>query len=331
MKNYLSIFLIITFISYISSNEDLNIFWENFEEEFTLSKTKKYGVIDFLNMISSKDKESLYSELKNLKTKSDISIYLYINSFESDIKTVAEYLRDNLKTIYDNNANSLLAVINTRIDDIIILGGSELNKKITKQVIENMIKSRKEKLPEKKYYYIFRDIILDVIYYVGDTNDSFFNEDDNIFDDDEEDYWQKQYEDDEDKERIDDETKEDKRKIEKIDGDEYVEVDQEKINENGYDYWKDNDEYNDDNNNNNNNNNDENKNDKEEKKIETNKKGNGLYIFVIILLFFILGIIVYLYLSMKNKIKLLNSKSIDYMDIKMETKEYFPPTLSSKY
>jgi len=328
MKYYLTIFLIFTFISYISSNEDLNIFWENFEDEFTLSKTKKYGVIDFLNLLSPKDKESLYTDLKNLKTKSDISIYLYINSFESDIKTVAEYLRDNLKTIYDNNANSLLAVINTRTDDIIILGGSALNKKITKQVIENMTKSRKEKLPEKKYYYIFRDIILDVIYFVGDINDPYINEDDNIYEDDE-DYWQKQYEDDEDIERIDDETKEDKRKNEKIDGDEYVEVDQNKINENGYDYWKDNDEYNDQNNNNNNNN-DEKQNENTEKKIETNKKGNGLFIFIIILLIFILSVIIYLYLSMKNKIKLLNSKSIDYMNIKMETKEYFPPTLSSK-
>ena len=328
MKYYLTIFLIFTFISYISSNEDLNIFWENFEDEFTLSKTKKYGVIDFLNLLSPKDKESLYTDLKNLKTKSDISIYLYINSFESDIKTVAEYLRDNLKTIYDNNANSLLAVINTRTDDIIILGGSALNKKITKQVIENMTKSRKEKLPEKKYYYIFRDIILDVIYFVGDINDPYINEDDNIYEDDE-DYWQKQYEDDEDIERIDDETKEDKRKNEKIDGDEYVEVDQNKINENGYDYWKDNDEYNDQNINNNNNN-DEKQNENTEKKIETNKKGNGLFIFIIILLIFILSVIIYLYLSMKNKIKLLNSKSIDYMNIKMETKEYFPPTLSSK-
>ena len=328
MKYYLTIFLIFTFISYISSNEDLNIFWENFEDEFTLSKTKKYGVIDFLNLLSPKDKESLYTDLKNLKTKSDISIYLYINSFESDIKSVAEYLRDNLKTIYDNNANSLLAVINTRTDDIIILGGSALNKKITKQVIENMTKSRKEKLPEKKYYYIFRDIILDVIYFVGDINDPYINEDDNIYKDDE-DYWQKQYEDDEDIERIDDETKEDKRKNEKIDGDEYVEVDQNKINENGYDYWKDNDEYNDENNNNNNNN-DEKQNENTEKKIETNKKGNGLFIFIIILLIFILSVIIYLYLSMKNKIKLLNSKSIDYMNIKMETKEYFPPTLSSK-
>ena len=328
MKYYLTIFLIFTFISYISSNEDLNIFWENFEDEFTLSKTKKYGVIDFLNLLSPKDKESLYTDLKNLKTKSDISIYLYINSFESDIKSVAEYLRDNLKTIYDNNANSLLAVINTRIDDIIILGGSALNKKITKQVIENMTKNRKEKLPEKKYYYIFRDIILDVIYFVGDINDPYINEDDNIYKDDE-DYWQKQYEDDEDIERIDDETKEDKRKNEKIDGDEYVEVDQNKINENGYDYWKDNDEYNDQNINNNNNN-DEKQNENTEKKIETNKKGNGLFIFIIILLIFILSVIIYLYLSMKNKIKLLNSKSIDYMNIKMETKEYFPPTLSSK-
>ena len=328
MKYYLTIFLIFTFISYISSNEDLNIFWENFEDEFTLSKTKKYGVIDFLNLLSPKDKESLYTDLKNLKTKSDISIYLYINSFESDIKSVAEYLRDNLKTIYDNNANSLLAVINTRTDDIIILGGSALNKKITKQVIENMTKSRKEKLPEKKYYYIFRDIILDVIYFVGDINDPYINEDNNLYEDDE-DYWQKQYEDDEDIERIDDETKEDKRKNEKIDGDEYVEVDQNKINENGYDYWKDNDEYNDENNNNNNNN-DEKQNENTEKKIETNKKGNGLFIFIIILLIFILSVIIYLYLSMKNKIKLLNSKSIDYMNIKMETKEYFPPTLSSK-
>ena len=328
MKYYLTIFLIFTFISYISSNEDLNIFWENFEDEFTLSKTKKYGVIDFLNLLSPKDKESLYTDLKNLKTKSDISIYLYINSFESDIKSVAEYLRDNLKTIYDNNANSLLAVINTRIDDIIILGGSALNKKITKQVIENMTKNRKEKLPEKKYYYIFRDIILDVIYFVGDINDPYINEDDKIYEDDE-DYWQKQYEDDEDIERIDDETKEDKRKNEKIDGDEYVEVDQNKINENGYDYWKDNDEYNDQNINNNNNN-DEKQNENTEKKIETNKKGNGLFIFIIILLIFILSVIIYLYLSMKNKIKLLNSKSIDYMNIKMETKEYFPPTLSSK-
>ena len=328
MKYYLTIFLIFTFISYISSNEDLNIFWENFEDEFTLSKTKKYGVIDFLNLLSPKDKESLYTDLKNLKTKSDISIYLYINSFESDIKSVAEYLRDNLKTIYDNNANSLLAVINTRTDDIIILGGSALNKKITKQVIENMTKNRKEKLPEKKYYYIFRDIILDVIYFVGDINDPYINEDDKIYEDDE-DYWQKQYEDDEDIERIDDETKEDKRKNEKIDGDEYVEVDQNKINENGYDYWKDNDEYNDQNINNNNNN-DEKQNENTEKKIETNKKGNGLFIFIIILLIFILSVIIYLYLSMKNKIKLLNSKSIDYMNIKMETKEYFPPTLSSK-
>jgi hypothetical protein len=304
----------------------LNIFWENFEDEFTLSKTKKYGVIDFLNLLSPKDKESLYTDLKNLKTKSDISIYLYINSFESDIKTVAEYLRDNLKTIYDNNANSLLAVINTRTDDIIILGGSALNKKITKQVIENMTKSRKEKLPEKKYYYIFRDIILDVIYFVGDINDPYINEDDNIYEDDE-DYWQKQYEDDEDIERIDDETKEDKRKTEKIDGDEYVEVDQDKINENGYDYWKDNDDYNNVKDNDNKEN--ENKKDKEEKKIETNKKGNGLYIFIIFLLFFVLSVIVYLYLSMKKKIKLLNSRSIDYNDIKMETK-YFPPTISSK-
>ena len=328
MKYYLTIFLIFTFISYISSNEDLNIFWENFEDEFTLSKTKKYGVIDFLNLLSPKDKESLYTDLKNLKTKSDISIYLYINSFESDIKTVAEYLRDNLKTIYDNNANSLLAVINTRTDDIIILGGSALNKKITKQVIENMTKSRKEKLPEKKYYYIFRDIILDVIYFVGDINDPYINEDDNIYEDDE-DYWQKQYEDDEDIERIDDETKEDKRKNEKIDGDEYVEVDQNKINENGYDYWKDNDEYNDQNINNNNNN-DEKQNENNEKKIKNNKKGNGLFIFIIILLIFILSVIIYLYLSMKNKIKLLNSKSIDYMNIKMETKGYFPPTLSIK-
>ncbi len=31
---------------------------------------------------------------------------------------------------------------------------------------------------------------------------------------------------------------------------------------------------------------------------------------------------------MKKKIKLLNSRAIDYNDIKMETK-YFPPTISS--
>ena len=328
MKYYLTIILLLTFISNISSNEELDILWENFEEEFTSSKTKKYGVIDPLTLITSKDKESLYSELKNLKTKSEISIYLFVSSFKSDIKSVSEYLKDKLKVLYDNNENSLLAVINTDTNDIIILGGSGLNKKITKQVIENMTKTRKEKLPEKKYYFIFRDIILDVIYYVGDIDDPYFNEDDNVFDqyDENDDYWQKQYEDDEDRERTDDETKEDKRKSEKINGDEYVEVDQDKINENGYDYWKDNDDYNNDNNNNNKDK--ENKKEKEEKKIETNKKGNGLYIFIIFLLFFVLSVIVYLYLSMKKKIKLLNSRAIDYNDIKMETK-YFPPTISS--
>ena len=329
MKYYLTIILLLAFISNISSNEELDILWENFEAEFTSSQTKKYGVIDPLTLINSKDKESLYSELKNLKTKSEISIYLFVSSFKSDIKSVSEYLKDKLKVLYDNNENSLLAVINTDTNDIIILGGSGLNKKITKQVIENMTKTRKEKLPEKKYYFIFRDIILDVIYYVGDIDDPYFNEDDNVFDqyDENEDYWQKQYEDDEDRERTDDETKEDKRKSEKIDGDEYVEVDQDKINENGYDYWKDNDDYN--NANNNDNKDKENKKEKEEKKIETNKKGNGLYIFIIFLLFFVLSVIVYLYLSMKKKIKLLNSRSIDYNDIKMETK-YFPPTISSK-
>ena len=328
MKYYFAIILLLTIISNISSNEELDILWENFEEEFTSSKTKKYAVIDPLTLITSKDKESLYSELKNLKTKSEISIYLFVSSFKSDIKSVSEYLKDKLKVLYDNNENSLLAVINTDTNDIIILGGSGLNKKITKQVIENMTKTRKEKLPEKKYYFIFRDIILDVIYYVGDIDDPYFNEDDNVFDqyDENEDYWQKQYEDDEDRERTDDETKEDKRKSEKIDGDEYVEVDQDKINENGYDYWKDNDDYNNDNNNDNKDK--ENKKEKEEKKIETNKKGNGLYIFIIFLLFFVLSVIVYLYLSMKKKIKLLNSRAIDYNDIKMETK-YFPPTISS--
>jgi len=328
-------FYLFSIISTISSTEDYTQLWENFEEEFSLSKTKKYGVIDHLNIISSSDKDSLYKELSNLKKKSDISIYLYIDSFKYDILSVSQYLKEKLRVLYDNNENSLLGIINTESNDINILGGSGLNKKITLKVIENMIKSKKEKIPEKKYYFIFRDIILDVIYYIGDIDDPFFDDNETDPDDyDDDDYWQKQYEDDEDEERNDDEPiKEDKRENEKINGDEYVEVDQDKINENGYDYWKDDNDYNDnyENNNNNkdnNNNNINNDDKKNEKNIENNKKGNGLYIFVIFLLIFVLSIIVYLYLSMRKKINLLNSKSINY--IKMEKKEYIPPTISDE-
>ena len=157
-----------------------------------------------------------------MKKKINTSLYfILLNQFSGDIETLMNYLVENFKIFPLNNDHSLLIFIEKSNHNFAIKAGKYIKNLIKNQtLIEKILSDKKELILNNSFYEVFNEIIFDVYYQMG--YDNYINKNENENYDDEEDpfgeyqydWYYNKYVDFEDQEIYID--KEDKREDEKI-------------------------------------------------------------------------------------------------------------------